>query len=135
LAGSCSQAPSGVSPTPSTFCGAPIWISRASRPRTQGRPLPRPRGGLARRARPASLRRTPPSLAASLRRASRIVSADCEAVLRNDAQARRTAAMLLLSHACMLTAAADGVLLAKLKRDRAELTCRESLDRPVARRR
>jgi|SRR5581483_1292918 len=43
----------------------------------------------------------------SLPRASRIVSADCEAVLRDDAQARRTAAMLLLSHASMVAASAD----------------------------
>jgi len=45
----------------------------------------------------------------SLPRASRIVLADCEAVLRDDAQARRTAAMLLLSHAGMLAASADEV--------------------------
>lgn len=43
----------------------------------------------------------------SLPRASRIVSADCEAVLLSDAQARRTAAMLLLSHAGMLAASRD----------------------------
>jgi hypothetical protein len=35
----------------------------------------------------------------SLPRASQIVLADCEAVLRDDSQARRTAATLLLSHA------------------------------------
>jgi SEC-C motif len=40
----------------------------------------------------------------SLPRASRIVLADCEAILRDDWQARRTAATLLLSHAGWLAA-------------------------------
>jgi len=42
----------------------------------------------------------------SLPRASRIVRADCEVVLRDDAQARRTAAALLLSHASWVAASA-----------------------------
>ena len=42
----------------------------------------------------------------SLPRASQIMLADCEAVLRDDAQARRTAATLLLSHASWVAASA-----------------------------
>jgi hypothetical protein len=42
----------------------------------------------------------------SLPRASQIVLADCEAVLRDDSQARRTAATLLLSHASWVAASA-----------------------------
>lgn len=42
----------------------------------------------------------------SLPRASRIVGADCEAVLADDEQARRTAATLLLSHASWIAAGA-----------------------------
>lgn len=42
----------------------------------------------------------------SLPRASRIVAADCEAVLRDYRQARRTAATLLLSHASWVAASA-----------------------------
>jgi hypothetical protein len=42
----------------------------------------------------------------SLPRASRIVLADCEAVLRDESQARRTAATLLLSHASWLAGSA-----------------------------
>jgi hypothetical protein len=40
----------------------------------------------------------------SLPRASRVVGADCNAVLRDDSQAQRTAATLLLSHASWLAA-------------------------------
>jgi hypothetical protein len=43
----------------------------------------------------------------SLPRASRMVLADCKAVLRDDAPARRTAAMLLVAHAGVLLASAD----------------------------
>jgi hypothetical protein len=42
----------------------------------------------------------------SLPRASRVVLADCEAVLSDDSQAKRTAATLLLSHASWLAASA-----------------------------
>jgi hypothetical protein len=42
----------------------------------------------------------------SLPRASQIVLADCEAVLHDDWQARRTAATLLLSHASRVAASA-----------------------------
>lgn len=42
----------------------------------------------------------------SLPRASQIVLADCEAVLRDDSRARRTAATLLLSHASWVAASA-----------------------------
>ena len=42
----------------------------------------------------------------SLPRASQIMLADCELVLRDDEQARRTAAMLLLSHASYFAASA-----------------------------
>jgi hypothetical protein len=42
----------------------------------------------------------------SLPRASQIVLADCEAVLRDESQARRTAATLLLSHASWVAASA-----------------------------
>jgi hypothetical protein len=42
----------------------------------------------------------------SLPRASRIVRADCETVLRSDSQARRTAATLLLSHTSWIAASA-----------------------------
>src|SRR5581483_10399249 len=42
----------------------------------------------------------------SLPRASRIILADCEAVLRDEAQPRRTAATLLLSHASWVAASA-----------------------------
>lgn len=42
----------------------------------------------------------------SLPRASQIMLADCEAVLRDDAEARRTAATLLLSHAGWVAASA-----------------------------
>jgi hypothetical protein len=42
----------------------------------------------------------------SLPRASQIVLADCEAVVRDDLQARRTAATLLLSHASWVAASA-----------------------------
>jgi hypothetical protein len=42
----------------------------------------------------------------SLPRASRVVLSDCEAVLSDDSQAKRTAATLLLSHASWLAASA-----------------------------